>query len=79
MPQPYFAFLLRLWKSADAGSWQASLENPHTRQVIGFNSLERLYAFLEQLPPGADESNAVQQSVDYNQAGVQRSKSREGR
>jgi hypothetical protein len=32
MPNPCFAFLLRMWKpnDPDASDWQASLEDPHT-------------------------------------------------
>lgn len=70
MSHPYFAFLLRLWKSADASRWQASLEDPHTRQVIGFDDLERLNAFLEQLQPVEVDEGENQPSSGYNNVGV---------
>jgi hypothetical protein len=47
--QRYHSFLLRLWLvNEQAGvAWRASLENPHTGERLGFASLERLFAFLQ--------------------------------
>jgi len=47
-PTPYFSFLLRIWctPDPDGACWQASLEDPRTRQVIGFGSVEEMVAFL---------------------------------
>jgi hypothetical protein len=44
----YHAYLLRLWQtgSPDDPAWRASLEDPHTRQVIGFGSLDALLEYL---------------------------------
>lgn len=70
MSRPYFAFLLRLWKSSDASRWQASLEDPHTRQVTGFDGLEQLTAFLEQLQPVDVDEGENQPSSGYNTVGV---------
>ncbi len=44
----YRSYLLRLWRAdvADSGCWQASLEESHTRERIGFGSLEELFAYL---------------------------------
>ena len=70
MPTPYFSFLLRLWQSADASRWQASLEDPHTHQVTGFDDLERLYAFLTQLQPVETKKVGCSPSSDYNEAGA---------
>jgi hypothetical protein len=44
----YCSYLLRLWCAGqvERGSWRASLENSHTREWIGFASLEELFAFL---------------------------------
>jgi hypothetical protein len=40
-------YILRLWHAeAPDSSWRASLENPRTGERIGFESLERLFAFL---------------------------------
>ncbi len=48
MPLPYRAYLLRLWLagSHDRPSWRAALEDPHTRQVTSFSSIEALCEFL---------------------------------
>jgi hypothetical protein len=70
MSHPYFAFLLRLWKSADASRWQASLEDPHTHQVTGFDDLEQLNAFLEQLLPVEPENGSAEQTRGYNNVGA---------
>jgi hypothetical protein len=51
MTSGYHAYLLRLWRvgSQQGQGWRASLEDPHTRKVLGFNSLEALFAFLQGL------------------------------
>jgi hypothetical protein len=38
-----------LWQTdnPDNPAWLASLEDPHTRQIVSFNSLERLFEFLQ--------------------------------
>ena len=49
-PKPtYHAYLIRLWAAheQDQVVWRASLENPRTRELLGFTSLERLFAFLQ--------------------------------
>lgn len=45
----YHSYLLRLWLAQEQGQtvWRASLENPRTRELLGFTSLERLFAFLQ--------------------------------
>ncbi len=49
--QLYHSYLLRLWQvgsDVPAGqAWRASLENPHTGEILNFTSLERLFEFLE--------------------------------
>jgi hypothetical protein len=47
----YHSFLLRTWQAglADHPTWRASLENPHTHELIGFDSLEALCAYLKSL------------------------------
>lgn len=44
----YRVYLLRLWRGEDPAHalWRASLEDPRTGERIGFESLERLFAFL---------------------------------
>jgi hypothetical protein len=45
------SYILRLWWVGEpqAGNWQASLEDPFTRERFGFSSLEQLFAFLMEL------------------------------
>ncbi len=47
--RPRLAYLLRLWpvQQVEQTVWRASLENPHTGEMLGFATLERLFAFLE--------------------------------
>ena len=54
----YFAFLLRFWQIGDdaeecdiqeigsQANWRASLEDPRTREIRGFASLDTLFDFL---------------------------------
>ena len=48
MMKRYQSYLLRLWRgdAPEVPGWLASLEDPHTRQVVSFNSLERLFEFI---------------------------------
>lgn len=40
-------YILRLWRAESPDwCWRASLENPRTGTRLGFDSLERLFAFL---------------------------------
>jgi hypothetical protein len=45
----YRSYLLRLWSSGSKAGrgWRASLEDPQTGERLGFASLERLFAFLQ--------------------------------
>jgi hypothetical protein len=47
----YHSFLLRIWCVGDAehAAWRASLEDPHTRQVLAFDSRAALCDFLLRL------------------------------
>jgi hypothetical protein len=57
----YFSYLLRLWRSdgRNESAWRASLENPHTGERLGFDSLEQLFAFLDgQITPGTGNAPA---------------------
>lgn len=44
----YLSYLLRIWQSDAPGeaAWVASLENPHTHQMLHFNNLDDLAQFL---------------------------------
>jgi hypothetical protein len=45
----YYSYLLRLWQTENPQNqaWLASLEDPHTRQIVSFTSLEQLFEFLK--------------------------------
>jgi hypothetical protein len=47
----YHSFLLRTWQAgpADRPTWRASLENPRTHELIGFDTIEALCAYLKLL------------------------------
>jgi len=42
------SYILRLWCADEqqAADWRASLEDPSTKERLGFSSLEQLFAFL---------------------------------
>lgn len=45
----YISYLLRIWRSnGDETAWRASLQNPHTGEIIGFASIDELCIFLRQ-------------------------------
>jgi hypothetical protein len=54
----YRSFLLRLWQAGtpDKPVWRASLEDPRTRQVIGFDNLEVLIEYLQLLKSKSDNA-----------------------
>ncbi len=62
MTKPYRAYLLRLWQAGDpnAPKWLASLEDPHTRQVMRFASLERLFDFVRSLEAAGSDAEAFE-------------------
>ena len=43
----YIAYLLRLWREKQEGSWRALLENPNSGERNGFATLAELVIFLE--------------------------------
>ncbi len=64
MHKKYHAYLLRLWRTDDLEqpTWLASLEDPVTRLVTGFASLEALCDFIllqknDPLPPEEPNSS----------------------
>ena len=48
------SYILRLWCADEpqAADWHASLEDPFTKERLGFPSLEQLFAFLMELSEG---------------------------
>ncbi len=57
----HYAYLLRLWQAgtAENPTWRVSLEDPHTRQVIGFDNLEALNEYLQRLRSTTDQSPKI--------------------
>ncbi len=60
----YLAYMLRLWQVKDGGliTWRASLEDPHTGELRGFESLAALIQYLLELAPG-DASPKVRRAA----------------
>jgi len=58
----YRSYLLRLWCADPSGAcnWQASLEDPHTGEQIGFANLEQLFAYLMGRINGKPNSSKVE-------------------
>jgi hypothetical protein len=48
MSKLYFSYLMRIWRSQDAlhEDWFASLEEPSTKKLIHFKSIEDLFEFI---------------------------------
>lgn len=51
MPGQYFSFLLRMWQTGlkENETWRVMLEDPHTREVLGFDSLDAFFCHLQNL------------------------------
>jgi hypothetical protein len=47
----YLSYLLRLWLAGDGDQpqWRASLEDSRTGEQKGFDTLEELYLFLQEI------------------------------
>ncbi|WP_420641459.1 hypothetical protein [Candidatus Leptofilum sp.] len=43
----YMAYLLRLWREKQDGSWRGLLENPNSGERLGFATLADLVVLLE--------------------------------
>ena len=65
MKRPYHAFLLRIWKAGPphAPCWRASLEDPHTRQVMSFIDLNALTEYLLSLKFLSKPTDLIQEST----------------
>ena len=63
----HLSYLLRLWPvhQQDQTAWRASLENPHTGELLGFATLERLFAFLEDQTSMASDEKASPPNPGY--------------
>jgi len=55
----YYSFLLRLWVVNDQGKmvWRGSLENPLTKEIVGFGSIHQLLEHLECLTDEDETDN----------------------
>lgn len=55
----YVSYLLRMWRESEKGAvWRASLQSPHTGDLVGFARLDELFDFLRGqagLEPVADK------------------------
>jgi hypothetical protein len=62
----YFSYLMRIWQGDELpdGTWLASLEDPSTKQLIYFKSIEELFEFLKDRPD-VDESQASNNQNDH--------------
>ena len=67
--EPYHAFLLRLWKPdpENLTDWRVILEDPHTREIIGFDGLKAFFTYLERLTETGDQETG--QGVDNQDTG----------
>lgn len=56
----YFAYLLRMWQAGrpEQPEWHASVEEPHTHAVTGFDNLPALFQYLQSLSEQADNEEA---------------------
>jgi len=60
----YHSYLLRLWQAgpAENPTWRASLEDPHTHQVTGFDTLKALCDHLISLDQELTTGAKVEQN-----------------
>ena len=56
----YQAYLLRLWREKQDGSWRGLLENPNNDERFGFATLADLVALLE------DKTGEIVQPSGYS-------------
>jgi len=51
MNQHYYAWMLRIWQpdEQEGQSWRVSLEDPHTRELIAFESVDAINEFINNL------------------------------
>ena len=47
----YYSYLLRIWQPEKevSGEWNASLEDPNSREVIYFKNLDHMLIFLSEI------------------------------
>ena len=59
----YMAYLLRIWSGDESHTpvWRASLEDPHTHQIIQFSLIPELIAYLQKLTESEAQPNSPHQ------------------
>ncbi|MFZ6030079.1 MAG: hypothetical protein ACOYYS_20375 [Chloroflexota bacterium] len=64
----YLAFLLRIWLSGspERETWRASLEDPHTRHILAFDSVENLCVYLRALATLSEPDEPVPSKGDVD-------------
>jgi hypothetical protein len=68
----YLSYLLRLWESpnGERSTWRASLEDPQTRERLGFARPAELFAFLEaQMEPIVEGQSAAGTEIEDESGG----------
>jgi len=51
MNDRYHSFLLRVWEISDSDNqhWRFSIENTRTKEMVGFESLDKLIVYLRKI------------------------------
>jgi hypothetical protein len=64
--QRYMSYLLRLWQAGSGNQdvWRASLQSPHTGEVMGFSTLEALFDFLRLQTGAASDRDDLEESTE---------------
>ena len=52
----YHSYLLRIWREDEQTPWRIQLEDPSSREVIGFQNMEKLMKFLDEKMPEMEGS-----------------------
>jgi hypothetical protein len=61
----YFAWLLRIWESGETETgWQASLQDPHSGERIGFASAEGMWLYVKEHMATAQGQTQADQKGD---------------
>ncbi|HEX6606379.1 MAG TPA: hypothetical protein VF276_05620 [Chloroflexia bacterium] len=69
----YLSYLLRLWHTHSGGEtvWRAALEDPLTREVVRFDNLAGLFAFLSgRIGEGGTEGSSAPAASHDNEGSI---------
>jgi len=66
VPNTYFSFLLRLWRTNDPpeSEWRVSLEDPHSRELRSFTSPQACWEYLQAVMTATEPSSPSQPFQD---------------